>query len=327
MTPTDHNEARVTVRTGSVAVLGATGSGVDEVASLVHNYGAGVSVSRIVSDRDLGELEGGAGLVASLDALDDATNVVVLVSKPPSPAAVARVLDRALGTGRKVVAALIGYAPLVRHHGVTFSSSLEDAARAAAVEAGVNATSDHPTLRVTIPRFTRAQRWIRGFYAGGGLACEAAVALSADVRVASNTRVADIGPLDGYASAAHVIVDFGDITGTGSHPRYDLGVRAEAIRAIANDPTASVLLFDVPLGRDAHPNPAHALVPAIRHARDAVAARGGTLVTITSVTGTSYDAQNRAQQVATLTDAGVEVFSSNAAAVRRARAIVTGEYP
>ncbi len=317
------------MRRGLVAVIGASGTGLREVASLLHHYGAGVSEVLATGSRDM--LETGGGTLAALDRVskDLASQVIVLVSRPPSPFVAARVLDRAVASGRRVVAVFLGYAGSTRHPGVTFCVTLEDAARAAAVMAGGDRSSEHPTLRVTVPRFTREQRWLRGLYSSGMLGYEALALLSHTVRVASNLKFLGVAPLGSVTAPTHTVVDLGDhdMRRGAMHPRVDLESRIRAVHAVARDPTASVLLFDLVIGVDAHPDPAALLSPAIREARDACAARGGTLVVVGSVTGTDEDPQRRMFQVGALSSAGAELYSSNAAAVRRARAIISGEAP
>lgn len=317
------------VRGGPVAVLGSSEGALREVTTLVHHYGGGVACAVRTREHDLSDDGGGRSTLAALDALegDPDTSVIVLVSTPPAPAVAARVLDRAHATGAQVVAAFLGYAPPARHPGVAFVATLEDAARAAASLSGAGTVSNHPTLRVTIPRFTREQRWLRGLYASGALAWEAVTLLGPALRTASNLREggAFFGALH---DPTHLVVDFGEdsLCRGHEHPRVDLATRLEAIRSVANDPSSMVLLLDVPLGARAHENPGAALGAAVREARAQVAARGGTLVVVASVTGTDGDPQVQSKQIGALVAAGAEVCSSNAAAVRRARAVALGEW-
>jgi FdrA protein len=317
------------VRSGPVAVLGSSEGALREVTTLIHHYGGGISCAVRTREHDLSDDGGGRSTLSALEALegDPDTSVIVLVSTPPAPAVAARVLDRALATGAQVVAAFLGYSPPARHQGVVFVNTLEDAARSAASLSGAGTVSNHPTLRVTIPRFTREQRWLRGIYASGALAWEAVTLLGSSLRTASNLREggAFFGALN---DPSHLVVDLGDasLLGGHGHPRLDLTTRLEAIHSVANDPTSMVLLLDVPLGARAHESPGVTLGAALREARAQVAARGGTLVVVASVTGTDGDPQGQAKQINALVAAGAEVCSSNAAAVRRARSVAVGEW-
>jgi FdrA protein len=109
------------------------------------------------------------------------------------------------------------------------------------------------------------------------------------------------------------------------HPMIDLAVRAERLVAEAADPQVAVLLLDVVLGYGAHPDPAGGLAPAIRAARARAEAAGRTLPIIASICGTAGDPQHLDQQQRTLTEAGVILAPSNAAAARLAGRVLSAE--
>src|SRR4051812_48490625 len=93
---------------GSVGIVAAAGTGAQEVACLVAAAGGGVSHIVGVGGRDLTAEVGGLGFRAALALLadDEATETVLLVSKPPAPEVV-RALGGALPEGRRVVAAFV----------------------------------------------------------------------------------------------------------------------------------------------------------------------------------------------------------------------------
>ncbi|HEX2235899.1 MAG TPA: protein FdrA, partial [Actinomycetota bacterium] len=98
------------VRRGPVGVVSAAGTGAQEVTTLLHRWGSGVSHAIGVGGRDLSEEVGGAMTCAAIEALraDDDTRVLLVVSKPPSPAIAARVV--AALEGGPAVAGLVGLA-------------------------------------------------------------------------------------------------------------------------------------------------------------------------------------------------------------------------
>src|SRR5437899_1087393 len=100
------------VRRGPIGVVGASGTGIQEVTSLVHGLGGGVSHAIGTGGRDLHAAIGGLTTLQALEALaaDAATRVVLLVSKPASPEVAAAVLSAAVATRKPVVACLLGYA-------------------------------------------------------------------------------------------------------------------------------------------------------------------------------------------------------------------------
>jgi dihydroorotase-like cyclic amidohydrolase len=85
----------------------------------------------------------------------------------------------------------------------------------------------------------------------------------------------------------------------------------ERLQQESNDPTVAVLLLDVILGYNAHPNPAALFAPAIRRARERAAAAERALPVVVHICGTDHDPQNLEEQRAQLGAAGAITFSSN----------------
>ena len=90
------------------------------------------------------------------------------------------------------------------------------------------------------------------------------------------------------------------------------------IAEIGVDPAVGVLLIDVVLGYASHPDPAGALVPVLTELR----ARRDALTGVAHVCGTEADPQVRSRQVAALTQVGVLVAPTNAAAAALAAELV-----
>src|SRR5437773_2139809 len=93
------------VRRGDIGLVAASGTGLQEVTCRIHHLGGGVSQALGTGGRDLHDDIGGVTMLQGLRALaDDAeTRVIVLISKPPSPAIAAKVLDLAAASGKPVV--------------------------------------------------------------------------------------------------------------------------------------------------------------------------------------------------------------------------------
>ena len=72
------------VANGSIGVVGASGTGIQEVTSLIHQQGSGITSALGTGGRDLHEDIGGITMLQSLKALKDdpATKVIVVISKP-----------------------------------------------------------------------------------------------------------------------------------------------------------------------------------------------------------------------------------------------------
>src|SRR5439155_1766286 len=81
-------------RRGSIGVVGDSGTGIQEVTTLVHRLGGGISHAIGTGGRDLDAAVGGVTTLQGLGWLaeDDGTRVIVIVSKPSSRDVADRVL-------------------------------------------------------------------------------------------------------------------------------------------------------------------------------------------------------------------------------------------
>jgi FdrA protein len=312
------------LRPGPVGVVAAAGTGAQEVMTLVDRWGPGVSRVVGVGGRDLHE-EVGARMtrlaVRALEA-DPATEVLVLVSKPPAPA-VARSLLAELG-GKPTVAALVGLQePLPAPRHVRLVSTLEEAAVAAVGLLGASTPRPGEGLAEPVRRAAAEldphRVAVRGLFSGGTLCYEAMVLLSRQLgRVYSNVplRPAWATPA---AGGAHVCLDLGEeeFTRARPHPMLDPAARVEHIRREADDPTTAVILLDVVLGHGSHPDPASVLAPACA---DAASRPGGPAV-VAYVLGTDADPQGLADQRGRLAEAGCLLAPTGARAALMAAAL------
>ncbi len=304
------------VRRGTIGLAAASGTGLQQVTSLIDRFGAGVSQAIGVGGRDLDERVGGVMMIDAIDRLaaDPGTVVIVLISKPPAPSVAQRVLAAAAKAGKPVVVNLLGGDPdTVAAAGATFAGTFEDAARMAAALAlgrSIEAPADDEADAPGISGFAPTQTRIRGLYSGGSLAGEAKLVLKAE--------------LGSEAAKAHEIIDLGDdeYTVGRPHPMIDPRLRNETIEETAADPTVAVILLDVVLGTGANPDPAGVLVPAIENAQATARAAGRRVAVVASVCGTEGDPQGLGAQEAKLAAAGVILASSNARAARIAASIV-----
>ena len=98
------------VRPGPVGIVSASGTGAQEVACLLHRGGNGRQIG--VGGRDLSAAVGGLMTHHAIDLVveDPATDVVVVVSKPPDPEVAEALLSRLAiaAVGKPTVACLLG---------------------------------------------------------------------------------------------------------------------------------------------------------------------------------------------------------------------------
>ncbi len=306
------------VPAGSVGVVAAAGTGAQEVSVLVGRYGSGVSAVLGTGGRDLKEEVGGLSMISGIERLaaDDATAVLLCVSKPPAPAVAAMIVDALSASGKPAVACFVG-GGAEGGESVEVVPTLAAAARRAAELAG--ATPDDPGEETA---GSPADGYVRGLFSGGTLCSEAAAILAEELgSVASNAPAGGASGLTpGREPDGHICLDLGEeeYTRGRPHPMIDPEARAELIRETAANAAVGVLLFDVVLGYASHDDPAGALLPAVTAA---MAADPG-LRAVAYVLGTEEDPQVLSRQVAQLTGAGVTVAASNAEAARLAARLV-----
>ena len=302
------------VRAGAIGAVGASGTGLQEVACLVDRMGAGISHAIGTGGRDLSREVGGTTALRGLAMLagDPGTECIVLVSKPPDEAVMRRLLDAAGAAGKPAVACFVGAAePPALPANLRFAATLEEAA---ALAAGTTLPADDPAP----PRDTRKGRLV-GLFSGGTLCSEAqAVAAPLLGRILSNAPLDARDAWDGEAGG-HLMLDLGDdaFTRGRPHPMIDFGPRLERVGDAAAAPDTAAILIDVVLGHGAHEDPAAALAPVLR-------AIGGA-VAVGSVCGTEADPQCLSRQQAALREAGMIVAGSNARAARIAARIAAGD--
>ncbi|MBE2238076.1 MAG: acyl-CoA synthetase FdrA, partial [Caldilineaceae bacterium] len=313
------------VRRGPIGLIGASGTGLQLATARIHQLGSGVSQALGTGGRDLSDAVGGATARQALDLLahDPATRVIVLISKPPSPAVAADILRTARAAGKPVVIDFIGYTPdRVVHNDLYFAETLDQAAELAVELATLEdeAQDDAAALH----RYAPGQRYLRGLFSGGTLAYEAQLLLT-DYLPAIYANA----PLDkrfalekATVSREHTIVDLGEdeFTVGRLHPMMDHELRIKRLLQEAADPATAVILLDVVLGYGAHPDPAAELAPAIAQARALAAQQGRYLTVVAVVVGTDADPQPLDAQGEQLRAAGAHVVLSNEAAVRYAGA-------
>lgn len=310
-------------RRGGIGIVGASGTGIQEIASIVDRLGGGIAHAIGTGGRDLSE---GVGATTMRDALcgleyDESVDVVCVVSKPPAPKVRAEVVDVLERCRKPVVAVFLGERPGEEAGGIYLAHTLEEAARVAVQLSGVVLADEDESFdaarRLAVGDVSRGK--VVGLYSGGTLASEAAMLVSEALGL-------ERAPKEGghvLRSEEYDIIDLGDdlYTRGRPHPMIDPRTRVDCIERCADDPEASIVLFDCVLGCGCHPDMAGVLASAIEGARAHASAEGRELLFVGSVTGTRRDSQGLEKSRASLRRAGALVETSNAQAVRLALAL------
>jgi FdrA protein len=292
------------VRPGPVGIVGASGTGMQEIACMLDGAGLGISQAIGVGSRDLSAEIGGLMTHRAIDLLaDDAgTETIVVVSKPPNPAVAAALVQQACVAGKPAVLGLVGSmdtggeAP--SSGSVQLTSTLEDTARRAAALHG-RGLADHAS-----PRPPASPGFLRGLFCGGTLCHEAHAAASMLLGpIPSNLASGGRELVDPWRPEGNAFIDFGaeQMTEGRLHPMIDPSVRNEQALRACLDPQVGVVVLDVVLGRAAHRDPARDVAEVTRRAR---AARGDRITVVVTVCGTDGDPQDLRSQRRELDDAG-----------------------
>jgi FdrA protein len=318
------------VRRGPIGVVGASGTGLQEFTSQVHNAGLGISHAIGTGSHDLSDQVGGLTTFAALDALaaDPGTKVIAMISKPPSSRTLERLLERLQTSEKPVVGCFLGARLQPRGAEVVFSSAsiIDQAVHLAVAKASGRPPASQPLLS-TVEQgwlsqeraaWSPEQRHLRGLFAGGTFCYQTQHILKeAGIATYSNAPLDPQYTLaDPDQSREHTVVDMGDdyYTLGKPHPMIDATLRQQRILQEGRDPQVAVLLLDFVLGYNAAMDPVGDLLDAILEARQDAQERGRRLTVVASICGTDGDPQDLRLQTKMLREAGVIVFPSNARA-------------
>ena len=326
------------VRRGKIGIVAASGTGLQTVMAAVHRLGGGISQAYGTGGRDLTAEVHAMTSRHCLErlAMDDATDTIVVVSKPPAASVAQALLAAAARCAKPVVVNFIGYQGMqsadelpARIH---FARTLDDCAELAVEltnspdntgQASSNASlSSAPEPAERRNAQAQPRTCLRALYSGGTLASEALCLLQdrlADVR--SNTPLpGGLHLNDDRESQGHTVIDLGgdEFTLGRLHPMLDNELRVRRLLQEAADPQTGLLLLDVVLGDGAHPDPTEEIAPAIAEAIAVAANDGRRLPVVAAVIGTDEDPQGLEKQIERLEEAGAVVFTRHDQAVRAA---------
>jgi succinyl-CoA synthetase alpha subunit len=302
------------VNRGSIGIVAASGTGLQETSTLISNFGAGISQAIGTGGRDIKEEIDGLTFLAATHALlnDPETKVLLFISKPPHESVLKKILSAVKNSTKPIVATFLGANPdIFQGSNIIHTATLAEGALKA-VELALNKSigrteTDWQFAQAEAQKLKPEQECLRGLYTGGTFANEA--------RLMCKGRLTD---------NACTLIDFGDdeYTVGRPHPMIDFSLRNKRIVEEAKNPETAVLLLDLVLGWGANQNPLPELLPTLIEARAIAETAGRHLPIIMSVTGTDADPQNRSKVVAALRNIGVRVEASNAAATELAIRII-----
>lgn len=328
------------VRRGRVGIVAASGSGLQEVAMLVHNWGEGISQAIGTGGRDLSKDVGGSTMLMGIELLkkDPDTDVVVLISKPPHPDTMEKMFAAVKQLGKPCVIFFLGGDPkAVAASGAYCASTLEECAKIAVdlvrgkkIQQGDFVGDQRaallPLAKAEAAKIRNTQKYLRGLFCGGTHSEEVVLLLQDYLpKLHSNLRFGKVSMLENrHISVENSLVDMGDeeFTVGRPHPVMDPSILNDRLLQEGTDPETAVLLFDLLLGYGVHEDPVGTFADTLRQIRKVTEAEGRYVSMVASICGTDLDPQNYADQKKRLEDLGVIVLESNGQAAMLAGLIV-----
>lgn len=308
------------VTKGSIGIIGASGTGIQELTTIIDRLGEGVTNAIGIGGRDLNAKIGGITMMDMIDAMedDDAVKVLVIVSKPPAKEVRDKISARLSNFSKPVVTLFVGEKPEYHEENFYHCYTLDEAARKA-VSLVRGTEVPKASIDIDESEFYKAEdgKTIKAYYSGGTLANEAAML----IKDAMNCKVPP-EDIEGYMLQldGNVVVDLGDDAYTQGkpHPMIDPAKRIECMQEAVDDPTTGAVLLDIMLGYGSHADMAGALLPSIVALKEKAEAQGRKVFFIATVCGTRSDFQGYDEAVNKLKDAGVIVCENNKLACRTA---------
>lgn len=143
------------LKRGKIGIIGASGTGTQEVSCLISEAGEGISHAIGVGGRDLKKEIGGITTLMAMDALDadPETDRVVLISKPPHPDVAKVVIARIAKSPKPYTVCFIGAASAADlPPNAKFARTLKDAAELALGGRTIGGNFNVTKLATRLPR-------------------------------------------------------------------------------------------------------------------------------------------------------------------------------
>lgn len=301
---------------GNIGIVGASGTGIQEVTSIIGRNGGGISHAIGLGGRDLKDKIGGTSAIDALNMLnkDENTDVIVFISKPPAEDIKNKVIETLKKLDKEVVAIFLG--EKIEDGDIKYAFTLEEAAyKALALSKSIGNYNDLSSIKEKLDNIknNKDARKIHGYYGGGTLAGEAAILFK------EHFNVSDDNKKEGYMLNfdGHEIIDYGDdmYTQGRPHPMIDPSTRIDAIKKLRDRNDVAIVLLDNVIGYGGNSDMAGALAPHIKETIKQKKDNGEDILFIAAVCGTEEDIQVYSEQVEKLREAGVLVLDTNAEVV------------
>ncbi len=277
---------------GPFGICGASGTGIQHVAAILHECGTGVSQTIGTGGNDLKEPVGGLMMQMGIDALeaDPETKYIILISRKPADSVLSVLLARIKRCKKPIVVFFMGCTPKqIEDVGGIFAANLDDCAQKALALIGKTyeletAEDIAKAAEKAVEGMSPKQKYLRGMYTGGTYMDEAMRAMIPVIGpVRSNAPLDPRLKLeDSYKSIRNCCVDYGEeeFTLGRPHPAIDPSVRKAELMREARDEEVAVIVLDFILTPPGHMDPAGDIIPEIKKAQKLASEQGRKLVFI-----------------------------------------------
>lgn len=319
------------VKFGPIGVIGASGSGSQEVACLIEQMGSGVTCILGTGGRDLKKPVGGVSMMADMDRLDqdDDTKIICLVSMLADREVMEKVLNKADTLSKPVVAVFLGAdEALYEGHKVVGTFNLTDAAKACVrlatgkePEFGLSEEEREVLAQRCVDALPAQRKYFRGLYTGGTFSEESLMAFNTyapEITIYTNRDNTEYAKRlkTHKQSEFDTLLDMGDLdfTAEAPHTVFDPAQRVARLQQELNDPEVALVAMDIILGPGVAPAPASCYLPMIKANPD--------VIYVIAVCGGEGDPQGKDYIKHMLREAGVIVTESNQESARLSIAIL-----
>lgn len=323
------------IRPGRVGIVGASGSGAQEVGCLIEALGDGVSSLIGTGGRDLTPMINGLMMKMGMKLLDEDNNteVIVLVSKLADLNVMKEVLNEADKLTKPVVAIFLGSnEEIFKGHKAKATFSLEAAAIEAVKLLGINKSlqiEDEEIEKIVeseISKLKPHQKYIRGLYCGGTFTEEGLIYYKK--HIPSITLYSNISSKytikldDKDISKENTILDMGaeDFTEKLPHPVFEPNLRLKRLEKELLDEEVALITLDFITGPGVHEDPVTSFIELIKKHRKE---NKNYVSFIVNICGSNEDPQNILKIKEDLKEAGVIVSFSNNETARIAGRILS----
>lgn len=310
------------VNRGSIGIVAASGTGLQEVATIISNNSGGISYAFGTGGRDIKESVGGRMMLYCLDLLikDEETETIVIVSKPPSKNVIEKIINKVKNIKKPVVACFLGEdISVLQSTNIVLCETLEETAIKVLELNGIKYSDSFDVDKILkMISSDKKNGYIRGIYCGGTLAYEALLMLEKqNIEIYSNLSKCEERRLKvNDKSLYNTILDMGEDEYTigKPHPMINSSSRNEQLLKEAEDESVGIIIADIELGYGANDFAADELGETIKQ----IKTMRSDLVFIVVICGSKQDYQDYNLKKNLLIMSGAIVVNSNAQGVRLA---------